>query len=247
MPLIALDMDGTLTQHRTPLGEANARALDDLRQVHRLVIVGAGAHLRIHRQLGGYPVDVLGCYGMESARWDETAGKLRLVEQLSTPPLDEAARTAINRLAERIRARHGFTEYLGDSVEFHASGMLTFALLGTGAAIADKLAFDPDRSKRRAFHREVCDAFPDYTVFVGGSSSFDIVPRPFNKLYALQRYCDREHIPLDEVTFVGDDYGAGGNDEQVYRAGVPFITIDDYRDFPEVAAGLVAQAATGQR
>ena len=31
--------------------------------------------------------------------------------------------------------------FAGDSVEFHASGMITFPLLGTRAAIADKLAF----------------------------------------------------------------------------------------------------------
>jgi hypothetical protein len=33
---------------------------------------------------------------------------------------------------------------------------------------------------------------------------------------------------------VGDDYGLGGNDEAVYLSDFPFLTVDDYRSFPEV-------------
>ena len=121
--------------------------------------------------------------------------------------------------------------------------MLTFALLGTAAPIEAKLAFDPDRSRRRVFYDEVCEAFPAYTVFVGGSSSFDIVPRPYDKLHALRRYCAAHGIGAEEVVFIGDDYGPGGNDEQVYRSEIDFLTIDDYRHFPQVAASLVNRAA----
>ena len=48
-------------------------------------------------------------------------------------------------------------------------------------------------------------------------------------------------IELSEVAFVGDDYGPGGNDESVYQSEIRFITIDDYRTFPEVIrnAGLL--------
>lgn len=238
--LVALDMDGTLTQHRSPLGEENAAALRRLAERYRLVIVGAGSCQRIHRQLNRHPIDVIGCYGMESARWDEAAGQLVATGQSPVPALDDAGRDWVLARAAAIRNRHGFTEYAGESVEFHDSGMLTFALLGTAAAIEDKLAFDPDRSRRRAFYPEVCAAFSEYTVFVGGSSSFDIVPRPFDKLHALQRYCDTAGFSLDEVSFVGDDFGPGGNDEQVYRSAVDFWPIEDYRFFPVIAERLLA-------
>ena len=68
--LIALDMDGTITQHRTPLEPANRAALDTLASRYRLVIVGAGACRRIHGQLNGYPIDVIGNYGMEAGEYD---------------------------------------------------------------------------------------------------------------------------------------------------------------------------------
>lgn len=234
--LVALDMDGTLTQHKSPLGEQNRAALDRLRERHQLVMVGAGMTQRIHRQLGEYPIDVIGCYGMETAEWDETAGELRLTEQRHVPALGQDERDQITATSLQLRGRHGCTEFVGESVEFHASGMLTFALLGTQARIEDKLAFDPDRSRRRAFYAEVCQAFSQYTVFVGGSSSFDIVPKPFDKFHALSRYCSAKGFELDEVTYIGDDYGPGGNDEQVYHSPIRFLTIDDHTTFPQVAA-----------
>ena len=101
-------------------------------------------------------------------------------------------------------------------------------MLGTKADIGDKLAFDPDRARRRRIYGEVCDTFPEYTVFVGGSSSFDMAPRPYDKYYALDLYCKEKGFSHDEVVFVGDDYGVGGNDEAVYRSDFGFVCVDDY-------------------
>ena len=78
--LIALDMDGTITQHRTPLEPENRAALDALSERYRLVIVGAGACRRIHGQLNGYPMDVIGNYGMEAGEYDREKGELVIVE-----------------------------------------------------------------------------------------------------------------------------------------------------------------------
>ena len=228
--LVALDMDGTLTQHRTPLEAANRAAMDALAEKYRLVIVGAGACRRIHNQMNGYPLDVIGNYGMEAGEYDREKGGLVIVESQS---VTVEPREAVRERVTRLRRELGFETFAGDTVEFHASGMITFPLLGTKADIRDKLAFDPDRSRRRPLYPAVKEAFSQYTVFIGGSSSFDIVPRPFNKLYALERYCERHGFAHDEVVFFGDDYLEGGNDEQVYRSDFAFVTVDDYRAFPE--------------
>jgi hydroxymethylpyrimidine pyrophosphatase-like HAD family hydrolase len=90
-----------------------------------------------------------------------------------------------------------------------------------------------------AIYEEVCEAFPEYNVFVGGSSSFDMSPKPYNKYYALDLYCKENGLSHDEVAYVGDDYGTGGNDECVYKADFNYIKIDDYRDFPSVIKELL--------
>ena len=142
-------------------------------------------------------------------------------------------------MANIIREKYGYTQYSGNNIEYHPSGCITFALLGTEAVSEDKLAFDPSRKKRRKIYREVCELFSDYNVFIGGSSSFDMAPKPYNKFYALDLYCKENNIMHDEVVYIGDDYGQGGNDESVYVSDFGYLTIDDYRDFPNIVKPLL--------
>lgn len=235
LKLIALDMDGTITQHKTPLEPANKAALDALGRKYRLLMVGAGQCQRIFKQMGQYPIDIVGNYGLQACEYNHETRSLTVIRD-ETMPCD---RDETERRVTMLREKYGFTEFAGDNVEFHVSGCITFPLLGTKAQQADKLAFDPDRSRRRAFYQDVVDTFPEYHVFVGGSSSFDMAPKPFDKRWALEDYCKRHGIAHDEVLFIGDDYGMGGNDESVYLSDFRFLTIDDYTTFPQTVAPLL--------
>jgi len=233
--LISFDLDGTLTQHKTPLEEENRRVLDALRAKYAMVMVGAGSVMRIHRQLGNYPIDVIGNYGLEYGEYDDISKEL-VVKRSTVLPCDRG------RVSERVaffRNKYGFTDYSGDSVEFHASGAVTLPILGTKAKQEDKLAFDPDRSKRRAIWREAAALFPEYRVFIGGSSSFDMIPEPYDKKYALELYCRERGFKHNEVLFVGDDYGEGGNDEPIYLSDFGFRRIDDYRTLGKILNDLI--------
>ena len=229
--VFAFDLDGTLTQHRTPLGDENRAVLEKLAEKYTLLIVGAGVCTRIHNQMGGFPIDIIGNYGMQYAKF--TDGELKLVRDDVIPCADK---DVVEKKVTMLREKHGFTEFAGDNVEYHSSGCITFPVLGTKAMQADKLAFDPYRSKRRAFYGEVCALFSDYNVFVGGSSSFDMAPKPYNKYYALDLWCRENGFTHDEVVFAGDDYGIGGNDESVYRSDFRFVCVDDYTRLGEFLA-----------
>ncbi|MBQ9938059.1 MAG: phosphomannomutase, partial [Oscillospiraceae bacterium] len=93
--------------------------------------------------------------------------------------------------------------------------------------------------KRRPIYPTVVEMFPDFNVFVGGSSSFDMAPAPFNKYYALDRFCKEEGYYHEDIVFIGDDYGLGGNDESVYKSDFDFITVDDYRDLAKAVEVLL--------
>ena len=233
--LIAMDLDGTLTQHKTPLSEENRKTLEALSKKYKLLMVGAGMCPRIFNQLGRFPIDIIGNYGMQCAVYDSELGDIRIVSDAKLT----ADRESIEKRVSYFREKYGFTSFRGDSVEYHASGCVTFPVLGTKAYQEDKLAFDPDRSKRRAIYPEICEAFPEYTVFVGGSSSFDMAPHPYNKAYALDEYCRERGISHDSVIYIGDDYGEGGNDESVYKSDFGYLKIDNYLDFPKVVAHLL--------
>lgn len=228
--LLAFDLDGTLTQHKSPLSDENRAVLEQLSKKYKLIMAGAGMCRRIFEQMGRFPIDIIGNYGMQYAEFDSSTGEL-VIKEDNVMPVD---RDSVERRVTMLREKYGFTDFAGDNAEYHASGCVTFPLLGTKAGLSDKLAFDPDRKKRRAFYDDVKSVFDDYTVFVGGSSSFDMAPFPYNKYYALDRYCKARGILHDEAVFVGDDYGPGGNDEAVYLSDFNFITVDDYWDFPEI-------------
>lgn len=233
--LIAFDMDGTLTQHKSKLADKNRRLLDELSKKYKLLIVGAGTCSRIFSQLERYPVDIIGNYGMQQAVFMHDTGDIKIVKDIKL----SCNRDSIEERVSAMRKKYGYTAFKGDNVEYHPSGCVTFPLLGTKAELKDKLSFDPDRSKRRKIYKDICKTFEDYIVFVGGSSSFDMAPAPYDKAYALSEYCKENNISKESVIYVGDDYGIGGNDEAVLLAGFNFIKIDDYNETAEKLAFLL--------
>ena len=222
--VLAFDLDGTLTQHKTPLGEENRSLLDTLRESYHLLMVGAGQCYRIYHQMGEYPIDIIGNYGMQFSRYEINKGILVNIYDEHVP----CDKEDVTKRIDALRQKQGFTSYSGESVEFHSSGCVTYPLLGTTADLSAKLAFDPDRSKRRAILEDVKSVFPDFNVFIGGSSSFDLSPFPYDKYYALDRYAQENGFCHDDILYIGDDYGPGGNDEAVYRSDISFLCVDDY-------------------
>lgn len=233
--LVAFDLDGTLTQHKVPLDEKNRAVLDALGKKYKLIMAGAGECERIFKQMNKYPIDILGSYGMQYAEYDKESGELKIIYKKSFP----CDRESVERRATEFREKFGFTEYKGDSVQYFPTGGITLALLGTNAELDEKLAFDPTREKRRAVFPYVKEMFPDFTVFVGGTSSFDMAPYPYDKYYALDLYCKEHGYAHDEVVFVGDDYGEGGNDSPVYNSDIAFIKVDDYTKFYDAVKVLL--------
>ena len=229
--LVAFDIDGTLTQHRSPLPQESKQALDLLAQTYTLLAVGAGSCRRIFNQLNHYPVDIIGNYGVQYFRYDT---ETKDIVPVRANKIVAADRETIEARVNFLRNEHGLTKFAGDSVQYHDSGCVTFAILGTEAELCDKLAFDPDRTFRRTFYHEVVELFPEYNVFVGGSSSFDMAPKPYNKYVALKEYMGENGLRPENVVFIGDDYELGGNDEAVFASEIPAIKTDDYRAFYEL-------------
>ena len=231
--LVCLDLDATLTQHRTSLTPKNKAVLDELCKRYKCVMVGAGNAPRIYKQMGNYPIDIIANYGMQESKIID--GKFVIVKQVKT----EVDKKFFIEKTDYLRKKYGYTKFEGNSLEFHASGMVTFGLLGTSAQAEQKVGFDPDRAKRRAMYPEVCKIFKDFTVYIGGSTSFDFSPKQYNKYDAIMDYAKRNGYSRDEIIFFGDDFGDGGGDSHVRIKGMDYIFVKDYKKFPEYAEILL--------
>lgn len=234
--VVAFDLDGTLTQHRTPIEDENIKLLSALSERYKLIIVGAGNCRRIFEQVRRFPIDIIGNYGLQYAEYRKETGDIEMIEE-SRVGCD---RESVLSRAEMFRKETGYTSYAGDSVDFQPSGSIAFPFLGTEAKIEDKLAFDPTKEKRRRHYARFCELFPEYTSFIGGSSSYDMVPAPNDKYYALCKYCARfPEISHKNILFVGDDYREGGNDHAVFASDIPFVVTDDYRKTKDILSFLL--------
>ena len=231
--MLCFDLDGTLTQHRSKLEAENKALLDELQKKYKVIMVGAGGAERIYAQMNEYPIDIVANYGMQESKMID--GKFTIVRQITTTPNKEY----FLEKAKYLREKYGYTEYKGDSVEFHATGMVTFPLLGTKADVADKIAFDPDRKKRKVLYPEVLELFPDYTVYIGGSSSFDFTEKKYNKYDAILAYAKENGYEQEEILYIGDDFGDGGGDSHIRIFGMDYVEITDYRKLREKLAYLL--------
>ena len=231
--LLVFDLDGTLSNHRTPMPEESRALLDALGKKYHLVMCGAGNVARVFNQMGNYPIELIGNYGMMEAKVEN--GELVVTKQIVT----EVDKEFFLRETNRLREKYGYTEYAGEPIEWHPSGMVTFALIGTKAKREDKHVFDPDRAKRRVMYPEVLEIFKDYTVFIGGSTSFDIVAKQYNKYDATMEYAKRHGYTKEQILFFGDDMGDGGGDSHVRLGGMDYIHVLDYTRVAEMAAFLL--------
>ena len=232
--VVAMDLDGTLSQHKTPVPWRNLKALEALRGAgYELVMVGGGGARRIYNQMCEFPIEILGNYGMEHSV--VTGGQFRIVRAV-TNQVDRA-----RFLAEtgRLREKYGYTKYAGDPLQFHASGMVTFGLLGTSPSAEEKLAFDPDKRRRRAMFADVAAAFPDCAVFIGGTTSFDLAAKEYNKYDATVKWARERGYGPEDVVFIGDDFNDGGNDSHARIGGLDRIVITDYRNFADAVGVLL--------
>lgn len=225
--LLCFDLDGTLTQHRSPLEDKNRKVLDKLCAKYKVIMVGAGGAERIYAQMNEYPIDIIGNYGMQESRMVD--GKFTVIRKDKT----EVDRDFFVEKISYLREKYGYTNYKGESVEFHETGMVTFPLLGTKADIADKIAFDPDRSKRKVLYPEVLEIFKDFSVYIGGSSSFDFSGKVYNKYDAIMTYAKANGYQKEEILYIGDDFGNGGGDSHIRLYGMDYIEILDYKKLEE--------------
>ena len=98
------------------------------------------------------------------------------------------------------------------------------------------ICFDLDGTLTQ--HRSILEnknreLFPNYTVYIGGSSSFDFTEKKYNKYDAIMEYAKENGYRKEEILYGGDDFGDGGGDSHVRLGGMDYIEILDYNTIPE--------------
>ena len=115
--VVAMDLDGTLTQHKQPMIPEVRDALCALREKYKLIMVGAGQVMRIFNQMEHFPIDIIGNYGLQYGRFNEDTGVMNIVRDI----VFSCDRDSIDSRVTMLREKYGMTVYNGENVEYHPS------------------------------------------------------------------------------------------------------------------------------
>ena len=83
--VIAMDLDGTLTQHKQPMMPLTKETLVRLSKRYKLMMVGAGQVQRIFNQMEHFPIDIIGNYGLQYATYNAETGEMDTKRDLQLP------------------------------------------------------------------------------------------------------------------------------------------------------------------
>jgi HAD superfamily hydrolase (TIGR01484 family) len=235
--LIVFDLDGTLTESKSPLTPDVEALLLKLLEQKPVAIIGGGRWGQFQKQfldhfncapgllhrLFMFPTTASSFYRYQDG-W-----QLVYAHDLS-PETKQRVFDAFKKVLPAIGYTPPETVYgeviedRGSQISFSAVGQDIVEALGTEKGVAAKTAWAklPWRAKiTDAMQKEL----PDLEVKMGGISTIDIVQKGINKGYGLRQIEKYVGVPIRDMLFVGDAIYPGGNDYAVTETGVDYVQI----------------------
>jgi len=247
--LVVFDLDRTLTDSKQALARDMAELLANLLG-HMPVAVMSGAsfkqfqtqflaHLSSEASLENlylFPTNASSAYNYVSNNWQV------LYETL----LSENELKEIHEALEKVLKVLESSELeipnvlWGDRIE-DRGGQVTFSGLGQKAPIAEKLAWDPDQTKRNKIRELLSPILPGFDISVGGATSVDITRKGVNKASGLLKLIGLLKLNPEEVLYIGDELEPGGNDAMIIKDGVKWRDVSGPAETKEIMIMLIRE------
>lgn len=242
--VIVCDLDGTLTQSKSPLSLEMAEVISLVLKKHFFVVISGGAFQQFEKQFLSYlkcPKEDLenliifptmggSCfmYDAKQEKWNKLYEEKLTDKEINK--IFSAFEKAIKKLKLDLSGNYG-------AILENRETQVTFSGRGQNAPIGEKEKWDPDQSKRRSIIKILEKEIPEFDLKLGGISSIDVTKKGINKAYAIERLKKILNLKDDEIIFLGDALYRGGNDESVKTTGVDFIQ----ESGPEETLGFLSQ------
>ncbi|MDB5236918.1 MAG: Phosphomannomutase [Parcubacteria group bacterium] len=244
--LIFFDLDRTLADSKQPLTPEMAQLLSELLERASVAVISGGKLAQLREQvidrlpeetklenLYIMPTSGAALYAFLEGRWqavyedrltDEQVQKIRAALQTAmaeTGVID----LSIPAFGERIEAR---------------GAQVTLSALGQEAPIAEKVAWDPDGSKKRMLQSALVPMLPEFDVKTGGSTSIDVTMQGINKAYGIRKMSEYRSYIIADMLYIGDALYPGGNDEVVKETGIRTQQVKDPEDTMRLIREMLA-------
>ncbi len=185
---IFLDMDGTVTESKSPIKKAMRDLLLSLKE--DVVIISGAKLLQMRKQLGdGF--NMMGCNGNHCHYWSRVLNnseRQEVMDFLSTLPQGE------------------------DLIQDRRS-QISYSLIGHNKPLSKKKLADPNHRKRK----EIVSRFHSKTIeaSIGGTTCIDFYKKGNSKGDNVLEYIKRKNWKKGQCLYIGDALFLGGNDYTV--------------------------------
>ncbi len=244
--LVMFDLDGTLAESKQPITAPMAERLTELLAKTRVAVISGGALPQFLSQvveqlpseanrsnLYLLPTSGAALYEYIDNNWK------KIYEELLSDT-DAISIEAVLRAAGTETGHINFSEpSYGERIE-HRGAQVTLSALGQQAPIDEKMAWDPDRTKRVALHAHISKHLPTFSVKIGGKTSIDVTKQNIDKAYGIRKLCERIGVSESDTLYVGDELRSGGNDEAAYKTAVETHPVTNPEDTMSLIRKLVS-------
>jgi len=202
------DVDGTLTEPREPIKDANREAfMDWMRSKKKTVYLVTGSDIeKTIEQLGE---DIIhACDGVFTCSGNVYRQKGKVIYSNEFKPTPELL-ADLQLYLENSQ----WKSKKGNHIEIRP-GMLNFSTVGRNASLNMRKAYnrwDTTHAERKDVVHYIEDLYSDLEVAIGGAISVDIYPKGMNKGQVVEKMQEL-HGANVEMIFVGDRNVPGGND-----------------------------------
>ena len=224
---IVFDLDETLAESKQPVSpEMGGRLALLLGRMPVAVISGGKYEILLANVANRLPYGawvqnlyLLPTCGAALFENRDDAWRTVYAELLTDTDMDVIVR-GIERAIEKTGLIDLSSHSYGERIEKRGS-QVTLSALGQSAPLPEKLAWDPERTKRPLLRDAIAAELPQFGVKTGGATSFDITKPGIDKAYGVRKLSEHLSIPISEMLYVGDALFPGGNDEVVKETGIP--------------------------
>lgn len=215
--VIICDIDGTLAYSDTEVSNEMLKLIDKLQEKYLFVTMGNGNFTHLNNQfvekykennskeLYVYALGGLECYKVM---------KDGVLKVYSNDLTNDEKYKLVKTISDFIR-EYKIKPDTYDQIEDRGS-MVVLSILGRKADKELKKKYDPDKKKRKKFINDFFrDRLPEFEMKIGGTTTIDFTKKGLTKAFGVRKIKEMFGYEFDEMIYLGDDLGEGGNDEAV--------------------------------
>lgn len=245
--LIVFDLDGTLTESKSPLAHGEAVFLWELLERKKVGVISGATWGQLNNQFLTHfcaanppeecftnlylmPTCGSALYNYQDTQWKSVYEEV-LIETERDAILD-AFDKAIPRLSYDLGTPYG------KRIEDRGC-QITFSALGQDAPLKEKKAWDTPSNLKRLELKDLLNEYlhDAFEIRVDGATSIDVARKGIDKPYGIDRLARFLNVRYEDILFIGDALFNGGSDYPVKAMGIDCVEVKG----PRQAVDLIIQ------